>query len=377
MLLRSLAAIALLTSASAGQRISSTGQVEPSYTDAQQATEAENHLKSHPEDRAVVQRLLDYYVARWQTTGADRLRAIIRTIENHPGIDLDGMADSRGLLLNPDDREGYQEARRLWLEQVRRHPDDPRVLENAAICLRLSDRESAANWLKQAMALEPGRRGRRVMALADVYAAAITGVSGMNPWEGPTSVDQSETGFEFARRARVEAMADAEIAARTGWALYLTTEAFHRLKLSDADYDALAEELLLRAAALEYPKPATLSFLGDFYNRQEGKPSGQVHPRSRLVAVASDEQARRLLSGTTSIGLTGEKAVRGPVRVRVDIVVGTDGHVWKALPRNAPKESIGAAASSSLRTWVYQPLADRGEPVRVATTVDVIVDVRP
>lgn len=377
MLLKSLAAIILLTSAVAGQMISSTGRSEPSYTTAQQATEAENYLKSHPEDRTVVKRLLDYYVGRWQNTQADRLRVILWTIENHPNIDLDGVHDSRGLLLNPDDKEGYQRARQLWLEQVRRHPDDPRVLENAAICLRLSDRESAANWLKQAMALNSARRGSIVVALADVYAAAITGVSGINPWEGPTSLDPAEAGSEFALRARIEAMANAEIAARTGWALYLTTEAFHRLRLSDTDYDALAEELLLKSAAIDYPKPATLSFLGDFYNRQESKPSGQIHPRSRMLVVASDEQVKRLLSKTTSITVTGEKTTLGPVHVVVDIVVGVDGHVWKALPKNSPSELIGSAASSATRSWLYRPLTDRGEHVRVATTVDVIVDVRP
>jgi hypothetical protein len=52
-----------------------------------------------------------------------------------------------------------------------------------------------------------------------------------------------------------EAAADAEIAARTGGALYLTTEAFHRLNLSDADYETIAEELLLKSAAFDFPNP--------------------------------------------------------------------------------------------------------------------------
>ena len=379
MLIKSLAAIALVTAvvaAQTAQTVSSTGRSEPSYTTAQRATEAENYLESHPEDRTVVQRLLDYYVQRWQNTQVGRLRVILWTIANHPDIALDRPHDNRGLLLNPDDREGYQRARQLWLEQVRRYPDDPRVLENAAICLRLSDRESAANWLKQAMALDPARRERIVMALADVYAAAITGVTGENPWESSTSLDPAEPGSGFALRARTEAMANSETAARTGWALYLTTEAFHRYRLSDADYDALAEELLLKAAALDYPKPATLSLLGTFYERQERKPSGQIHPRSRLLVVAPDEQAKRLLSGTPSITVTGEKTVLGPVHVMVDIVVGVDGHVWKAVPRNAPSEAIGSAVSSGFRTCLYQPLEDLGEPVRVSTTVDAIVDVR-
>lgn len=377
MLLRSISVIVLLTSAAAGQVISSTGARESSYNTAQEATEAEEHLKSHPEDRTVVKRLLDYYVQRWQNAGSDRLRVVLWAIENHPGIDLDGVHDSRGLLLNPDDREGYQKARQLWLEQVRRYPDDPRVLENAAVCLRLTDRESAADWLKQAMSLNPARHGSIVMELADVYSAAIAGVSGANPWYGPTSVDPAESGSEFARQARLAAAENAELAGRTGWAVYLTTEALHRLKVSDADYDAIAEELLLKSAALDFPKPASLPFLGVFYERQESKHSGQIRPKSRTLEVAPEEQSKWLLSKTTSIGVTGEKTTMGPVHVVVDVIVGTDGHVWKALVKNAPSELIGSAASGAVKSWVYRPREIQGELVQVATTVDLTVDVRP
>jgi len=80
------------------------------------------------------------------------------------------------------------------------------------------------------MSLNPARRGSILMELADVYAAAIAGVSGANPWEGPTSVDPAESGSEFALQARLRAAENAELAGRTGWVLYLTTEAFHRLK---------------------------------------------------------------------------------------------------------------------------------------------------
>jgi hypothetical protein len=80
---------------------------------------------------------------------------------------------------------------------------------------------------------------------------------------------------------------------------------------------------------------------------------------------------------TTSIGVTGEKTVVGPVHVMVDVVVGTDGHVWKAVPENAPTELIGSAASAAVMSWTYQPLEIEGEVVRVATRVEVAIDSRP
>ncbi len=347
------------------------------YSTPAEARDAENYLHSHPDDFSVLKRLLDYYEARWQTNGAERLRLILWTIQNHPDVALDPPHDGRALLVNPDDKQDYAQARQLWLKQIQRYPDHPRVLANAAVCLRLTDRESAADWLKRAITLNPDHRGSLTSALADVYAGAITAVSGMNPWEGPTSVDVNETNSEFARRARMEAAVDAEIAARTGWALYLTTEAFHRLHLSNADYDAIAEELLLKSAAFDFPKPLRLSLLGTFYQRQEMKRAGQVFPKSRIVAVPSGEQAKRLLSKTTSNVFTGEKNVVGPVHVTVDVVVGTDGHVWKAAAVNAPTGPIRSAASGAVMSWTYEPLDIEGEVVRVATRVEVDLDFRP
>jgi tetratricopeptide (TPR) repeat protein len=373
--LRLMAATAFLASVVAAQGRFSFDPL--AYSTAVEALDAENYLHSHPDDSSVLKRLLDYYEARWQTNGAERLRLILWTIQNHPDVALDPPHDGRALLVNPDDKQDYAQARQFWLKQVRQYPDHPRVLENAAICLRLTDRESAADWLKRAIALSPDRRNFLASALGDVYAAAITGISGMNPWEGPTVVDVSQTSSEFARRARMEAATDAEIAARTGWAVYLSTEAFQRLSLSHADYDTIAEELLLKSAAPDFPKPSRFGLLGTFYQRQEMKKSGQVLPKSRMVAVPSEEQAKRVLSKTTSDGVTGEKRVVGPVHVTVDVVVGTDGHVWKAAPENAPTELIRSAASAAVMSWTYQPLEIEGEVVRVATRVEVGIDSRP
>ena len=97
------------------------------------------------------------------------------------------------------------------------------------------------------------------------------------------------------------------------------------------------------------------------------------------MVVAPDEQNKRLLlwSKSTSNTATGEKTALGPVHVVVDIVVGTDGHVWKANAKNAPSELIGYAASGAASMRLYQPLMDKGELVRVSTTVDEVIDTRP
>jgi hypothetical protein len=134
---------------------------------------------------------------------AARLRLILWTIVNHPDIRLAARHDPRALLINPDDSNDYAQVRKAWIDQVARHSvnahaEDAQVLANAAQCLGLTDRELAANWIKQAMRIDP-RNFSLVLELGDVYAGAISGESGMNPWEGPTSVDAAETQIGFCK----------------------------------------------------------------------------------------------------------------------------------------------------------------------------------
>ena len=293
-----------------GQRISSNGQVLPSISDFEAARQAEAQLLGHSGDLDLAGQLLDFYNQRWQQADvrAARLRIILWTIANHPDIDLSGRHDPRGLLVNPDNQEDYAQVRAAWLDQVSRNPKNTQVLVNAARCLRLTDRETAASWLRQAIKLDS--HGFFVSDLGDVYADAICGISGMNPWEGPTSVDITETQSSFARQAREEARVEAELAARTGWALHLCSEALGEAKLSSTDYDPVAEELLIRAADLDYPNPAKLPFLSAFYGHQERKTYDRLSPKWRIVEVAPEEQAKRSMGGSKQLFFSTKSFIR-------------------------------------------------------------------
>ncbi len=144
------------------QRISSTGEVLPYIADQAGAVRAESDLAAHPEKLDLAGQLLDYYLQHWQQpeVHAARLRVILWTIANHPDICLAGRHDPRALLINPDDSNDYAQVRTAWIGQVARHSvnaqaGDAQVLANAAQCLRLTDRKFAANWLKEAMRLDP------------------------------------------------------------------------------------------------------------------------------------------------------------------------------------------------------------------------------
>jgi hypothetical protein len=211
-----------------------------------------------------------------------------------------------------------------------------------------------------------------VSGLGDVYAGAISGESGMNPWEGPTSVDAAETQSDFARLAMEQAGKESELAARTGWALHQISEALGGAKIEAPDYDPVAEKLLVQAANLDYPKPARSPLMSAFYRDQKRKASGRLAPRWRIVEVAPEEQPARLVEKAKQIGFT-DKNFHSTVTVAVKITIGIDGHVWKAEALGAP-QIAGPAAAASTDLWIYQPLRIDGEPVQVSTVVQVIVE---
>jgi hypothetical protein len=361
-----------------GQRISSNGELIPYIADQAGAERAESDLAAHPQNLDLAGQLLDYYLQHWQQpeVRAPRLRLILWTIANHPDIGLAGRHDPRALLINPDDSNDYAQVRTAWIDQVALHSvsaqaGNAQVLANAAQCLRLTDRELAANWIKQAMRLDP-RNFSFVSDLGDVYASAISGESGMNPWEGPTAVDAAETQSDFAKLAMQEAGRESELAARAGWALHLISEGLGEAKIEAPDYDPVAEKLLIQAANLDYPKPARSFLLSALYRDQKRKFSRRLAPQWRTVEVAPEEQAARLVERAKQIGFT-DKNFHSPVTVAVKITIGIDGHVWKAEALGAP-QIAGPVAAGSTNNWTYQPLRIDGQPVQVSTVVQVTVE---
>jgi hypothetical protein len=361
-----------------GQRISSNGELLPYIADQPGAQRAASDLAANPEKLDLAGQLLDYYLQHWQQpeVHAARLRLILWTIANHPDIRLAARHDPRALVINPDDSNDYPQVRKAWIDQVARHSvnaqaGDAQVLANAAQCLGLTDRELAANWIKQAMRLDPSNFSL-VLELGDVYAGAISGESGMNPWEGPTSVDAAETQSDFAKLAMEEAGKESEFAARTGWALHLISEALGEAKIEAPDYDPVAEKLLVQAANLDYPKPAGVPFLSALYRDQKRKASGHLVPRWRTVEVAPEDQAVRLVEKSKRVSFT-DKNFHSAVIVPVRITIGIDGHVWKAEALGAP-QIAGPVAAGATNDWTYQPLRIDGEPVQVSTVVQVTVE---
>lgn len=99
---------------------------------AVEAQAVEDSLRTNPEDLAARGKLIAHYFV-----GQDReawSRHVFWLIEHHPESPIAGFnfasISAPPSLLN--DQADYKRAKDLWLEQTRRHPEDPRVLANAA-----------------------------------------------------------------------------------------------------------------------------------------------------------------------------------------------------------------------------------------------------
>jgi protein TonB len=62
------------------------------------------------------------------------------------------------------------------------------------------------------------------------------------------------------------------------------------------------------------------------------------------------------------------RAVKG--NVSLDVAVGLDGHVLKAIPLKGPA-ALYEISVKAVEQWVYQPTTINGTPVIVLTAVDV------
>src|SRR5204862_8343026 len=169
----------------------------------------EQRLKSNPSDLGDRARLLGYYFsASLRTAGPTatieaRRRHILWLIGNRPDAELAGLSeatiDPAGHALA--DRPGYDQARILWLEQVRRRPSDAAVLRNAVKFLTLPDKEQAERMLKQGQRAEPQNPAWGDQ-LAYLYALGVMAIDGLDKNGLPTSVHPAEGTGSFARQCR-------------------------------------------------------------------------------------------------------------------------------------------------------------------------------
>ena len=249
-----------------------------------EAEALEAALARNPDDLATRAKLLGFYFRGAvrlygpETTIAARRRHILWLIEHHPGSEVaqlsEATIDAAGHALA--DKDGYEEAAKLWTQQAQRSGNDAAVLGNAARFFQLSDKEQAAALLKVAQRAAP-QDAQWSGRLGYLYAIGILGVDMINQNGLPMSHSPAESKGAFAThaRAQLESSTDANVVGTAGGILGqygLIMGAMFRERFA-VDYTPLAETLLLKAQQLDPANPRWPLALEQFRNfrREAGR----------------------------------------------------------------------------------------------------------
>ncbi len=125
---------------------------------AQDAQDLEARLKAHPEDTDARAVLIGYYAHVKQAAEArganpDLVRHLAWVVGHQPWAGIAGMETIR--IFRFQSAESWASLKALWLEAIRSHRNDARVLGNAAHFLRMENDRLAAELLERAVSLEP------------------------------------------------------------------------------------------------------------------------------------------------------------------------------------------------------------------------------
>lgn len=128
---------------------------------ADDAVALEEGLKTKPDNLSSREKLIKYYFVEMLTSRSSELeekreKHVLWLIEHHPDSDLAGSPETGIMPMGfSGSTEGYQRGKQLWLEEVEKHPDNQRVLCNAAQFLSIFDSKIGRGLLERALALDP------------------------------------------------------------------------------------------------------------------------------------------------------------------------------------------------------------------------------
>jgi protein TonB len=93
-------------------------------------------------------------------------------------------------------------------------------------------------------------------------------------------------------------------------------------------------------------------------------------PSGKRIRVGGNALQNNLISQVRPVYPPDAKAKRIEGKVRIGVLVGTDGKIHDfALISGDP--ALASAATDSVQKWVYRPTLLNGEPVEVVSIVDV------
>ena len=162
---------------------------------AKEARDLEGVIAKNPDDLSARTELLGYYsMARFtsvEAMEADRTN-ILWIIRNHPEAEIAGLPFCQIDAIM--DRDGYNEAKHLWLEQTEAHSQNATILGNAAQFFFIHDKKLAEDLLKQAQRVDPNNPhwSERLGHLYALQSGKDTAAKSLAEYEKAQAGDNSE-----------------------------------------------------------------------------------------------------------------------------------------------------------------------------------------
>lgn len=262
---------------------------------------------------------------------------LIWIIDHYAELDLRFPAISFDKFPKTADPVAYEQVQKKWAAAIRKNPENTAILADAAQFLWVADRDMAIGYLRKAV-------DRTDAGSSIVYNRLLGRAYGMEV-AGVVSVDkQGQRQFEKRDAKKARSALERSQEASLVWAA-----AGELAKNPDPELTPYREELLAKAKGLD-PR------------------IGQ--PAPTRIRVGGNVQAARMVHQPKPKYPPLAKQARIQGVVRFEAIIGKDGTVQQ-LRLVSGHPLLIPAAQEVVKQWVYQPTQLNGEPVEVATTIDV------
>jgi beta-lactamase regulating signal transducer with metallopeptidase domain len=242
----------------------------------EQAAALERSLDANPDNVEARESLIIFYDQSGKPTWEEKLAGIRKhslwRIAHLPETDLWIPNISKRY-----DPAGYEQAKKLWLDQTTRKNVTAKTLGRAAAFFTPYDKPLAEELLLRAERMEPA--GPWTDRLMDLYAQAIVGL--IDPRYGTVDDAEATSAFAVDARRKIESTTDPKLMANAGFALM-------RRSLSSSESAALARRLLERAIALDPQNVRARAGLADFAYSERSRDIGN-RLRSAGAPAAFDD----------------------------------------------------------------------------------------
>lgn len=330
--------------------------------DQSTAVALETRIAKRPGDLIARTKLIAYYTLSNQIDPAqaipERRKHLLWLAQNHPDSWLwsqrsygTSVHAKGGRLPDP---EGFEQVRSVWLKHLA-SKSSSKIRENAASFLELGDRRTALDLIRQM---------KNPRYLGTAIALTLMGVTARDfdtgqPLAADPGVRESDLGRQLL--LELEQASDAALVGGAGFWLSRDGAMLWNKGFQEWDYSPLAKSLLARAQRME---PERLDWF--FANPELPKPGesrgvGQVRVGGTVMA----EKIVNLVKPAIPPALSGIKGT-----VSLNIAVGHDGRVVKAVPTGGPRELYDITVHA-VEQWLYKPTTISGIPIIVLSAVEI------